>query len=105
VLARNRGDSRTAHFEEPWPVRIHPGTLHYIGPAAFAPPDITAGYAERILELLCKTFPEEVSRMHTFRSVHFQQASVPLPYACVADRVSQQAQSRQPSEGNADAKP
>lgn len=80
-----RGDSRTMHFEEPWPVRIHPGALHYVGPGAFAPPDITAGYAERILELLCTSFPDEVSRLHEFRSVHYQQESLPLRYTCAKD--------------------
>jgi len=80
-----RRDSRTLFFNPTWEVRIEPKTLHYIGPGAFAPAELTREYAERILDLLCTTFPDEVSRVHTFRSLHYQQASVPLPYTCTVE--------------------
>lgn len=86
------GDSRTRHFKEPWEIRIHPKALHYVGPAAFAPPDRTQAYAEQILDLLCTSFPDKVSRMHEFRSLHYQQESVPLRYTCDPDGETPQAQ-------------
>jgi len=58
VSRSTRGDSRALFFKEPWKVRIHPNALHYVGPAAFAPPDLPQAYAERILDLLCTSFPD-----------------------------------------------
>lgn len=80
-----RRDSRTLFFDPTWEVRIEPNTLHYIGPGAFAPAELTREYAERILEPLCSVFPDEVSRLHAFRSLHYQQESVPLRYTCTVE--------------------
>jgi hypothetical protein len=77
-----RGDQRTAYFQPDWKIQIHANAVHYLGPKSFDPSDPTQADTVMTLELLCGSFPLEVSELREFHFLRYGQVSTPIKYSC-----------------------
>jgi hypothetical protein len=77
-----RGDKRTAYLPSDWRIHIYPESVHYLGPKTFVQSDPTEMDTVMALELLCGSFPLEISGLHEFHFLHYNRASTPIKYSC-----------------------